>query len=147
MTRSIAAIAGAVREGKVSAVDVARAALDRIAAGNGAINAATRLLAERGLAEAAQVDAQVAAGRDPGPLAGVPYGVKDLFDVAGYPTGCGNPWILAASGIKRTTAPTIQKLLDAGATFVGKTQTDEIAYSLFGANPRLFCEIGEWARM
>uniref|UniRef100_UPI0020C6829D amidase family protein n=1 Tax=Sphingomonas bacterium TaxID=1895847 RepID=UPI0020C6829D len=82
MTRSIAAIAGAVREGKVSAVDVARAALDRIAAGNGAINAATRLLAERGLAEAAQVDAQVAAGRDPGPLAGVPYGVKDLFDVA-----------------------------------------------------------------
>lgn len=70
-----------------------------------------------------------------GPLKGLRLGVKDLFDVAGYPTGCGNPSILAASGIKAKTAPSIQRLLDAGAVFVGKTQTDEIAYSLFGANP------------
>jgi amidase len=70
-----------------------------------------------------------------GPLKGLRLGVKDLFDVVGYPTSCGNPSILAASGIKQTTAPNIQKLLDAGASFVGKTQTDEIAYSLFGANP------------
>ncbi|BDA84122.1 amidase [Aureimonas sp. SA4125] len=70
-----------------------------------------------------------------GVLAGLRLGVKDLYDVAGYRTGCGSPFILAASAVKTRTAPSIQKLLDAGATFVGKTQTDELAWSLFGMNP------------
>lgn len=70
-----------------------------------------------------------------GPLAGLRLGVKDLFDVRGYRTGCGSPFILAQSGIKERTAPSIQKLLDAGAVFAGKTQTDEIAWSLYGMNP------------
>ncbi len=50
-----------------------------------------------------------------GPLAGLTFAVKDLFDVAGYPTGGGNPLVLATSGIKTRTAPTVQRLLDAGA--------------------------------
>ena len=70
-----------------------------------------------------------------GPLAGLRLGVKDLFDIAGYRTGCGSPYILAASEVKQRTAPAIQMLLDAGARFVGKTQTDEIAWSLYGMNP------------
>jgi amidase len=70
-----------------------------------------------------------------GPLAGLRLGVKDLFDVKGYRTGCGSPFILAQSEVKERTAPSIQKLLDAGAVFVGKTQTDEIAWSLYGMNP------------
>lgn len=70
-----------------------------------------------------------------GSLAGLTLAVKDLFDVAGYPTSCGNPHLLAASGAKTRTAPTIQRLLDAGARFVGKTQTDELAWSLYGMNP------------
>jgi amidase len=69
-----------------------------------------------------------------GLLAGLRLGVKDLFDVAGYPTGGGNPLVLARSGLKTTTAPTVQKLLDAGATFVGKTVTDELAFSMNGQN-------------
>lgn len=69
-----------------------------------------------------------------GPLAGLTLGVKDLFDVAGYPTGGGSPAILATSGIKRRTAPAVQALLEAGARFVGKTHTDEFAYSLNGKN-------------
>jgi len=69
-----------------------------------------------------------------GPLAGLTFAAKDLFDVAGYPTGGGNPLMLALSGIKPRTAPTVQKLLDAGARFVGKTHTDELAFSMNGKN-------------
>jgi amidase len=54
--------------------------------------------------------------------------------VAGYPTGGGNPHVLARSGIKTATAPTVQKLLDAGAAFVGKVHTDELAFSMNGQN-------------
>ncbi|HYI90949.1 MAG TPA: amidase [Beijerinckiaceae bacterium] len=69
-----------------------------------------------------------------GPLAGLTFAVKDLFDVAGYPTGGGSPHVLALSGVKTRTAPVVQRLLDAGARFVGKTHTDELAFSLNGKN-------------
>ena len=69
-----------------------------------------------------------------GPLAGLTFAVKDLFDVAGYPTSGGQPLLLAMSGIKARTAPTVQRLLDAGARFVGKTVTDELAFSMNGNN-------------
>ena len=69
-----------------------------------------------------------------GPLSGLYFGVKDLFDVAGYPTGGGNPLVLAMSGTKTHTAPIVQRLLDAGAAFAGKTVTDELAFSMNGNN-------------
>ena len=78
-------------------------------------------------------DAAVAHAAD-GPLAGLSFGVKDLFDVAGYPTSGGQPFVLAMSGIKTETAPTVQRLLDAGARFAGKTITDELAFSMNGQN-------------
>ena len=69
-----------------------------------------------------------------GPLTGLCFAAKDLFDVAGYPTGGGQPFVLAMSGIKTKTAPAVQLLLDAGARFVGKTVTDELAFSMNGNN-------------
>ena len=69
-----------------------------------------------------------------GALAGLSFAAKDLFDVAGYPTGGGQPFVLAMSGIKTKTAPVVQQLLDAGARFVGKTVTDELAFSMNGNN-------------
>ena len=69
-----------------------------------------------------------------GPLAGLTFAAKDLFDVSGYPTGGGSPTVLAMSGVKSITAPTVQRLLDAGARFVGKTHTDELAFSMNGKN-------------
>lgn len=69
-----------------------------------------------------------------GPLAGFRFAAKDLFDVAGYPTSGGNPHVLALSGIRTRTAPTVQTLLDAGAQLVGKTITDELAFSMNGIN-------------
>jgi amidase len=67
-------------------------------------------------------------------LAGLRFAVKDIFDVAGYPTGCGNPHMLALSGIKSDSAPAVAALAGAGATFVGKTYTDELAFSMNGKN-------------
>jgi amidase len=69
-----------------------------------------------------------------GPLAGQTLGVKDIFDVAGYPTGCGNPEYPTARHAAEQTAPSVQKILDAGARFIGKTQTEELAFSLMGQN-------------
>ncbi len=69
-----------------------------------------------------------------GPLSGLRFAVKDLFDVAGYPTGCGNPHMLALSGVKTASAPSVVALAQAGATFVGKTYTDELAFSMNGKN-------------
>lgn len=69
-----------------------------------------------------------------GPLAGLDFGVKDLFHVAGYPTSGGQPLLLALLGVQDRTAPTVRKLLDAGARFAGKTVTDELAFSMNGQN-------------
>jgi len=69
-----------------------------------------------------------------GPLAGLRLGVKDLFDVAGYPTGCGHPLKLEQSAVAAESAPPVQALLDAGMTFAGKTHLDELAYSTNGVN-------------
>ncbi|EHK57624.1 amidase family protein [Allomesorhizobium alhagi] len=69
-----------------------------------------------------------------GPLAGLRLAVKDIFDVAGYKTGCGNPQRYEDAAPAEKTAPAVQVILDAGAEFVGKTQTDELAFSLMGQN-------------
>jgi amidase len=69
-----------------------------------------------------------------GPLAGLRLAVKDIYDVAGYRTGCGNPSKFADAHAASQTAPAVQMILDAGARFVGKTQTDELAFSLMGQN-------------
>ena len=69
-----------------------------------------------------------------GPLSGLTFGVKDLYDVAGYPTSGGQPFLLALSGIKQRHAKVVQQLLDNGAAFAGKTITDELAFSMNGQN-------------
>lgn len=69
-----------------------------------------------------------------GPLAGVKLAAKDLFDVAGYPTGYGNPDWARTHPVPGATAPVVNALLEAGATLVGKTKTVELAYGLTGEN-------------
>ncbi len=74
------------------------------------------------------------AGRAEGPLAGLTFGVKDIFDIEGVRTGFGNPTWLETHAPATATASAVQRLLDAGARMVGKTLTDEMAYSLTGEN-------------
>lgn len=69
-----------------------------------------------------------------GPLARLTLAVKDMYDVAGYPTGGGNPQKEEESGRSKVTAPAIQSLLNAGASFIGKTQTEELTFSMIGIN-------------
>lgn len=69
-----------------------------------------------------------------GPLAGLTMAVKDMYDVAGLKSGFGNPAWLEAAEPARETNSAIQSLLDAGAIFAGKTQCDELTFSLMGAN-------------
>jgi amidase len=74
------------------------------------------------------------AGAPQGPLAGLTFGAKDLFDIAGARTGFGQPDWLRSHPPATTTAPAVQVLLDAGARLVGKTHCDELCYSLTGEN-------------
>lgn len=73
-------------------------------------------------------------GAAQGPLKGLTFAVKDIFDVAGHVTGCGNPDWLAGHGPAPRHAPSVQALLDAGADILGKSITDEFAFSLNGQN-------------
>lgn len=74
------------------------------------------------------------AGAATGPLAGLTFGVKDIYDIAGAGTSFGNPDWLATHPVPTRTAPIVEQLLQAGASIVGKTQTDEIAFSINGIN-------------
>jgi len=73
-------------------------------------------------------------GSKRGPLAGLAFGVKDIYDIAGHKTGFGSPDWLRTHDAAARTAPVVQQLLDAGADVVGKTHTDELTYSLQGEN-------------
>src|SRR5262245_63139528 len=74
------------------------------------------------------------AGAPTGPLAGLTFAAKDIFDVAGYVTGGGNPDWQATHAAATRTAWAVQVLVDAGATMVGKTITDEITRGILGEN-------------
>ncbi|MEM6678360.1 MAG: amidase [Pseudomonadota bacterium] len=73
-------------------------------------------------------------GAAEGPLTGLTFGAKDIYDVAGHLTGCGSPAWAESHEPAAAHAPPVAALLDAGARLVGKTHTDEIAYSLMGVN-------------
>src|SRR5246127_746682 len=81
-------------------------------------------------------DAQVhIQGRAGGPLSGLTFAAKDLFDVAGHPTGGGNPDWARSNPVPTRHAWAVQRLLDSGATLIGKTVTDEISLGILGENP------------
>ncbi len=132
-TTSALAIAAAVRGGKVLCRDVVSAALERIARRDPAINAFTSVMRERALADAEAIDRRVAAGRDPGPLAGVPVAVKNLFDVAGLATLAGSR-INADGPPARADATAVARLRAAGAVLVGALNMDEYAYGFTTEN-------------
>jgi amidase len=74
-------------------------------------------------------------GSGSGPLAGLTFAAKDLFDVAGRPTGGGNPDWARANPVPTRHAWAVQRLLDAGASLIGKTITDEVSLGILGENP------------
>ena len=127
------AIAAAVRAGKTRAHDVVAGALERIAQRDGALNAFTGVLRDRALAEAEAIDRGLASGVDPGPLAGVPFAAKNLFDIAGITTLAGSK-INADKPSATCDATAVARLRAAGAVLVGALNMDEYAYGFSTEN-------------
>lgn len=126
-------IAAQVREGSQTAEAVTRAFLERIARVNPQVNAFTDVTAERALAQAREIDQARRRGETLGPLAGVPFAAKNLFDIAALPTRAG-------SKINRERAPAprdavlIERLTAADAVLVGGLNMGEYAYDFTGEN-------------
>ncbi|MEI7870731.1 MAG: AtzE family amidohydrolase [Alphaproteobacteria bacterium] len=122
-------IAGAVMSGKVKASAVIDATLKRIAAAEPTINAFTDVVGERARKRAAEIDA----GNHHGPLMGVPFAVKNLFDIAGLPTRAGSKINIDGPKAARDGA-LVRKLEAAGAILVGGLNMGEYAYDFTGEN-------------
>jgi aspartyl-tRNA(Asn)/glutamyl-tRNA(Gln) amidotransferase subunit A len=118
-------LAGLVSSGEVSAVEVAQAHLDRIAAVDGDVHAFLHVDTEGALASAAAVDAKVKAGEKLSVLAGVPLGLKDILTTNGLPTTCGSR--VLDGWIPPYDATVVTKLREAGVVILGKTNMDEFA--------------------
>ncbi len=131
--QTAATIAAEIRSGGCSATEVARATLDRIHRLNPEVNAFTEITEARALADAASVDTALARGEPMGPLAGVPFAVKNLFDIAGVTT-------LAGSIIERDRPPAaadgwaVARLRQAGGVCLGALNMDEYAYGFTTEN-------------
>jgi len=123
---SITELGAAYRSGTLSPLAVTRLALERIAERDAALNAFITVLGERSLARAAVAEQELKAGRDRGPLHGVPIAIKDLVDMAGVPT----TFASRAGSPKQPTedAPVIRYLEEAGVVILGKTNLLEYAY-------------------
>jgi len=131
--QSATSLAGMVRRGEVSAAEVCEAHIARIAAHDSVLNCFTDTTFARARREAAAVDAVIAAGGDPGPLAGVPIAVKNLFDVAGLPTRAGSK-IYRSAPPAVADAPLLARLSAAGAVLLGALNMDEFAYGFVTEN-------------
>ncbi len=131
--QSASDIAKAVASGKLAALEATEDALARIAQHDGILNSFTDVTADRARAKARALDAEIAAGKTPGPLAGVPFAVKNLFDVKGLSTRAG-------SKINRDLKPAlrdatlIERMEAAGAILVGALNMGEYAYDFTGEN-------------
>ena len=132
-TATATQIAAAVVRREVSARDVLASALDRIATTNPRLNAFSALLTERALARATRLDEAIARGEAVGPLAGVPFAAKNLYDIEGIAT-------IAGSAINRERPPAtrdaaaVRRLEAAGAILVGAANMGEYAYDFTGRN-------------
>jgi aspartyl-tRNA(Asn)/glutamyl-tRNA(Gln) amidotransferase subunit A len=130
---SASEIAKSVASRKLSALEATEAALARIAQYDATLNSFTDVTAARARAKARAIDADIAAGRNVGPLAGVPFAVKNLFDVKGISTRAG-------SKINRDLPPAprdatlIERLEAAGAVLIGALNMGEYAYDFTGEN-------------
>ena len=128
--------------GDVSAVEVAQAHLDRIAATDDRVKAFLHVTAEHALDRAADVDRRRAAGEQLGRLAGVPVAVKDIFTTRGIPTTCGSKILEPYRPPYDSTV--VRKLHEADAIMLGKTNMDEFAMGSSGENSAFFPSRNPW---
>jgi aspartyl-tRNA(Asn)/glutamyl-tRNA(Gln) amidotransferase subunit A len=141
---TVAEIAAQVSKREASAREMTQAALDRIDRYDGELGAFVAVDAEAALAEAAALDERLAAGEDVGPLAGVPLGVKDLEDVAGYVTTRGSA-AFADGPPAPGDSPLVERLRAAGCVVVGKTNTPELGWKADTTNETFGSTRNPWS--
>ena len=129
---TISSVAAHMRAGGLSPVQYAQAMLERIAALDPALHAFIRVLPERALAQARAAEQMLASGAEVGPLCGIPYAAKDLFDVRGVPTTAGTH--LLEGNVAAQDCTVVRKLAAAGMVLLGKTYTVQFAYGAAGLN-------------
>jgi Asp-tRNA(Asn)/Glu-tRNA(Gln) amidotransferase A subunit family amidase len=143
-TVSVAELARRVRDKELSAREVVRASVRRIEETNPGLLAFVAVDAERAVEQAGAIDQLVATGGDPGPLAGVPIGVKDSEDAAGYRTTHGSALLADAPPAVQDSA-LVARLRSAGAVVVGKTNLPEFAWSAHTSNVLFGTTRNPWA--
>ncbi len=126
-------LARRITVGETSALAAVEASLARIAALDDALGAFCTVTAEQARREAQEIDRRIATGEAVGPLAGVPFAVKDLISTAGVRTTFGSP--LYADNVPDEDDIVVERLRAAGAIMVGKTNTSEFGYGPIGRNP------------
>ncbi len=128
----ITSLVARIRGGQLSPVACTEALLRRIASLDERLHSFIRVMPERALAQAQAAEAALKGGADLGPLQGIPYAAKDLFDVKGVPTTAGTR--LLAGNIAGEDCTVVRKLTAAGMVLLGKTYTVQFAYSAVGIN-------------
>ena len=141
--RGIGEIQSLVSSGKVSAVEVCRASLERARSLEPRVKAFRALLEEEALRQAERVDQDRRDGRRPGPLAGVPLAVKDVLCTRGVPTTCGSR--ILKGFVPAYDATCVARLRDAGAVILGKTNMDEFAMGSSTENSAYEKTCNPWA--
>ena len=142
---TVASLASRVARRELSARDVVTHCISRIEALQPTINAFQSWDGEGALAQAAALDARIARGADVGPLAGIPIGVKDLEDAAGFRTTFGSP-LMADAPIASTDSVLVARLRAAGCIVMGKTTTPEHGHKGVTDSPLFGATANPWAR-
>ncbi len=124
---TIAELAAGYRRREVSPVEVTRAALERIERMDDQLNAYILVTADQALAQAREAEARFMRRESPHPLCGVPFSLKDIFDVAGLPMTCASG-VLKDRYVSTTTATVARRVLETGAVLLGKNNMLEFAY-------------------
>ncbi len=142
---NIIALAAGIRKGEFSSTELVEYYLERIAALDDNLNAFQRVCPERALQQARAADEALRSGdRDPGMLHGIPYAVKDLFDVRGLPTTAGAK--LLENNIASRDSTAVRQLSRAGMILLGKTNTVQFAFSGVGINHDHGTPWNPWSR-
>jgi aspartyl-tRNA(Asn)/glutamyl-tRNA(Gln) amidotransferase subunit A len=133
-----------LRAGEVSSTEITKTTLARIGKIDPSIHAFIRVTPERALQDAARADAELAKGQDRGPLHGIPFGMKDIYDTAGITTTCHSRLLI--DNVPKADSAVAENFVKAGAVLLGKLATNEFAFGGPGFDLPFPVALNPWNR-